>query len=82
MLPSSTSLHELWRGEVSRLVQNFHDTLCGSGDIYFTKAMLSSIRAIRDVHDVAEQGIQLAGGQRAVQDVLAPNQLRQCCSRK
>ena len=65
-------LHRLLcRGQVGGLVQHFHNTLCGSGGHGdHDESHAQHHQSHQDVHDVAEQSIQLAGGQRAVQDVL------------
>ena len=58
-------------GQVGLLVQDFHDALCGSGGHGdHDESHAQHHQSHQDVHDVAEQSIQLAGGQRAVQDVL------------
>ena len=61
----------LCRGQVGGLVQHFHDTLGrsgGHGD--HDESHAEHHQGHEDVHDVAEQGVQLAGGDGTVQHIL------------
>ena len=61
----------LGRGQVSLLVQHFHDTLGGRGGHGdHDERHAQHHQSHENVHDVAEQGVELAGGDGAVQDIL------------
>ena len=61
----------LGRGQVGLFVQDLDDTLGGgSGHGDHDESHAQHHQGHQDVHDVAEQGVQLAGGQCAVEDVL------------
>ena len=58
-------------GQVGGLVQHFHDTAGGSGGHGdHDEGHAQHHQGHEDVHDVAEQGVQLAGGDEAVQHVV------------
>ena len=58
-------------GQVGGLVQHFHNTLCGSGRHGdHDKGHAEHHQGHEDVHDVAEQSVQLAGGNGTVQHIF------------
>ena len=58
-------------GQVGGLVQHFHDTLGGSGRHGdHDKGHAEHHQGHEDVHDVAEQSVQLAGGNGTVQHIF------------
>ena len=65
-------LHRLLcRGQVSGLVQHFHDTAGRSGGHSdHHKGHAQHHQGHQDVHNVTEQGVQLAGGDRTIQDIM------------
>ena len=65
-------LHRLLcRGQVGVLVQHLHDTLGrGGGHGDHDKGHAQHHQCHKDVHDIAEQGVQLAGGNSTVQHIF------------
>ena len=65
-------LHRLLcRGQVGALVQHLHDTLGrGGGHGDHDKGHAQHHQCHEDVHNIAEQGVQLAGGDGTVQHIL------------
>ena len=65
-------LHRLLcRGQVGALVQHLHDTLGrGGGHGDHDKGRAQHHQCHEDVHDIAEQGVQLAGGNGTVQHIF------------
>ena len=78
MLPSLTSCTGAWRGagRSSRPGLPRYAFAEAADMEIMTKSHAQHHQSHQDVHDVAEQSIQLAGGQRACRMYFAPNQLR------